>query len=139
MAWFEGKEAKQRKSALVTVLQVMLADGKISPSEQVFLAKVAARLGMKEKELKKVLANPSAVEFTPPKDNRERVYQLFDVILMMLADGRVDQREMELCIHAASRLGFPTSTVPTLVNGIVQRINQGAAREQVAAEFANIL
>jgi uncharacterized tellurite resistance protein B-like protein len=139
MAWFEGKDAKQRKSALVTVLRVMLADGKIDAREQVFLAKVAGRLGIKEKEFKKVLANPSAVEFHPPKDDKERICQLFDVILMMLADGRVDQREMELCIHAASRLGFRTSTVPTLVNGIVQKINQGAAREQVATEFANIL
>jgi len=139
MTWFEGKDAKRRKSALVTVLQVMVADGKVDPSEKMFLAKVCARLGVKEKELKKVLANPSAVQFTPPNDNKERIFQLFDVILMMLADGRIDQREMDLCIYAGRRLGFPQATVPKLVNGIIERANQGADRSEVAVEFSNIL
>lgn len=139
MALFEGRAAKERKSALVNVLGVMVADGKIDINEQVFLAKVAVRLGMNEKEFKKVLANPSAVEFTPPKDNKERVYQLLDLITMMLADGQITQREMELCINVASRLGFATATVPTLINGIIQRAKQGVDRAQVAQEFCNVL
>ena len=139
MSLFEGQAAKERKSGFLSVLGVMLADGKIDKNEELFLASVAVRLGISEKELKEVLDDPSAVAFTPPKDSRERVCQLVDVVLMMLVDGEIDRREAELCIHAARRLGFPAETVTKLVEAIIERVKQGIDRADIGSEFSSML
>jgi hypothetical protein len=45
--------------------------------------------------------------------------QLVDMIRIMLADGQIDQREIDLCITLATRMGFRPSQVTALVQHIM--------------------
>lgn len=134
MAWFEGQALKEKKTAVANAMAVMAADGDIDESELKLLAAICVRVGLNEKQTKEVLANPGKVKFTVPKDKGERVRQLTDMVFMMMADGKVDRREMDVCMTLASRMGFPSSVIPKMLASLIAAIQQGRARAQVCVE-----
>lgn len=63
--------------------------------------------------------------------------QLLDAVFMMVIDGEIDRREMELCQAIAIKLGFPSSVVPKLV--IIEGIRKGQERGSVVSEVERII
>jgi len=134
--WFSRQASNERMAAVMNVTAVMFADGKIDPREMQFLAMVCKRVGVKEDELKRALSDPSKVRFTRPEDPDERARQLTDTVFMMLADGRIDQRELDLCTKFAVLLGFQPSVVPKLLHAVVNGIQKGHSRSQLGHDVA---
>lgn len=133
MAFFnlKNQSQKERETTVKNVIAIMLADGHIDPEEMRFLGMVCQRVGLPEKELKSILKNPQSIEFTPAKAPQERMQQLIDIIGMMLADGHLDTREMDMCINLATRLGFKASAVTALVQQIVNQAQVSRGAQQV--------
>ena len=133
MGFFNTKSQSQqeRETAVKNVIAVMLADGKIDPNEMKFLATVCQRAGLSEKELKNILQKPQSIKFTPAKSPNDRMQQLVDMVWMMLADGQIDQREMDMCITLATHLGFKPSAVGALVQHIISELKKNRAKQQV--------
>ncbi|MDY6862169.1 MAG: TerB family tellurite resistance protein [Thermodesulfobacteriota bacterium] len=139
MGWFESQASKEKKSAVKNIVAVMLADGKITPQEQQFLSMVCKRVGVSDKELKEILKKPQNVKFIPAKSERDRLFQLMDVVYMMIVDGTIDRREMALCVTIATQLGFRPLSVVDIVNNIVAKIKQGKDRRQVSVDVEAFL
>lgn len=131
MAEIKDQSQKEKETAVKNVIAVMLADGKIVPNEIKFLSTVCQRVGLSEKELKTILQNPQSIQFTPPKNPNNRMQELVDMVWMMLVDGQIDQREMDICIALATRLGFKPSAVGALVQHIVGELNRNKEKQQV--------
>lgn len=139
MAWFESKDKKARKAAFKNVLAVMVADGKVTESEMRHLAKVAIRLELSEKDVREILDDPASVAFVLPDDVRERAAQLIDIILMMMVDGDIQEREMALCVAFAIRLGFPPSAVKKVVESVLDSLRGGQAAGKISSDIATYL
>jgi len=139
MSWFESQSTRERKSTVMNAVAVMAADGKITPEEKTLLAVVCTRVGLSPDELKSVLEHPEKVAFTPASDQKGRIMQLLDAVFMMMIDGEIDRREMELCQAIAIKLGFPSSVVPKLVTAIIEAIKKGQKRGSVASEVEKII
>lgn len=139
MGWFEGRALKEKKTAVLNVMKVMEVDGAIDEKELLVLAKVCARVGLSPKHLKGLIGARDKVEFTVPKDMDQRVLLLFDMTLMMMADGEIDKREMDLCMTLASRMGFPASVIPDLVKKLIESAREGSDQEKVAVDIGSFL
>ena len=109
----------------------MLADGKIDPNEQKMLFMMCSKYGINEKQLTEIMKKPQNIKFTAAKEPNARMQQLVDMIWMMLADGQIDQREMDLCITLATQLGFRPSHVTALVQHIIKEIQRNRETQQV--------
>ena len=133
---FESRKTKEKKAAVMNVIAVMVADGTVDSSEKALLNKVCRRVGLSEKKLKKMLSNPGKVQFIVPRSPDERVYQLIDMVFMMMADGKIDERELRVTKTFAGRLGFSPSMVAKLVKGIIDGSQKGHSRVQVNADVA---
>ena len=129
--WFGGEPSAARKSAIRNVIGIMLADGKIDPRERIFLKAVCKRVGITEQELADLVRNPAGAKFVPPKDDKERLMQLCDMVFMMLADAEIDKRELAFCIAGAGRLGFHAKVVQDLIAKIIASIKRGASQQGV--------
>jgi uncharacterized tellurite resistance protein B-like protein len=135
MTLFESKQTKEHKSHLMNLITLCCADGEISPHEVNFIMNIGInRLKMSKKEIEKVLKKPSKVKFSPPKDNNERFQQLWDMILLMFADGKITQDEMDFCITMATKLGFRPTIVDQLVKIIVDAVQKGQQKEKVKSD-----
>ena len=71
------------------------------------------------------------MNFVVAKDQKERVRQMIDMIFMMMVDGKIDQREMDICTSIGARLGFNPSGIRILVDKIVDAINKGNSEAQI--------
>lgn len=134
MSWFESPAKKAAKTHFATMVAIAAADGQLHPNEMALLRAVAQRIKLSDREVQKVLSNPQKIKFAVPTDGKERVLMLFDMVLMMMADGKIDQREMDFVVMAAGRLGFPSSFVLKLVTGLVDAARKGKRHGQVATE-----
>jgi len=139
MDWFDDQTSAEKKVAVKNAVLVMMADGKIDEKELAFLGRVCARVGVSPSELKDLLESISQIRFTVPETEKERVCQLMDMVFMMLVDGHIDAREMELCLELGRRLGFPASMISTIVKAVTEAIQKGGARAQVAVEVNSYL
>lgn len=139
MGWFDNKDTMQKKSALRNAVAVMLADGKVEPNEVATLGFICKRLGLEPSVLNEIVANPGQIEFVVPQDPTEKVRQLADVVFMMMADGNINQKELDCCRAVALGLGFSASTVVDVILGIAEAIKNGVNRDQTIRVAENIL
>ena len=121
------KMTPEEKSALQCMIAVMLADGKIQPGEQQFLNEICRRFDITEEELNEAFATLGTSRHVFPKDPPGRISYLLDMAYMMLADGSIDPREMDLCQRASRCLGFE----PAVVDQVVSAIEKGIEREKI--------
>jgi len=118
----------------------MGSDGEVAPAEKVILDAVCKRVGISQGDIKDLVSDirKAKVNIVVPQDPKERFCQMIDMIFMMMADGKIDQREMDMVIVLGSRLGFNPSSIKDFVDKIVDAINKGNDREQVIKFAENL-
>lgn len=138
--FFESEETKKLKSHLTNLGALAKIDGHIDPAEINFIIAIGTKHGMRASDVKSLLADSSKITPQLPSNDSERFDQIYDMVEMMLADGIVDENEMDFCIHMASKLGFKKSVVGVLVRKISTGVKDGLTRDiikQDAQAFLN--
>jgi uncharacterized tellurite resistance protein B-like protein len=102
---------KEKETVVSNMWAVMHSDEKLHLKEKIWFEHTACRvLGFTHEEsqalIYKLQENPESIKFTPAKDVEGRIGQLMPVVMMMMSDGVIDDREMEICRIYADKLGF---------------------------------
>ena len=137
--FFENEQTKKLKSHIVNLAALAKADGHIDEREMNFIVAVGKKNGMRADEVRSLVGNSGSVKLVVPETDSERFDQIFDLVDMMLADGVVDNHEMEFCTGMAAKLGFRPDVVPVLVRSILQGVKDGLPREQIKADTQALL
>ncbi|WP_437368358.1 hypothetical protein [Maribacter litoralis] len=132
---FESFDKKKRKSHFKNLLAVAMADGNLDNIEFDYIMQLADKCYMSRDEVKRVIDFPEAITFHPPKTNRERFDQMYDLVTVMLIDDRIDEREMQLCKVFAMKLGFKPAIVDKLVLDLIDNAVEGVAKEIALAQL----
>lgn len=132
--FFESEEVKKLKSHITNLGALAKIDGHVDPTEMNFIIHIGEKNGMKPQEVRGLLSNMKEVKPQLPTNDSERFDQIYDLVEMMLADGIVDENEMEFCINMASRLGFRKAVVGVLVRKISMGVKDGLSREAIKQE-----
>ncbi|MFM7398933.1 MAG: hypothetical protein ACKO4N_08210 [Verrucomicrobiota bacterium] len=99
-----GNRAEYVYSLVAPVMAMMLADGEIDENEKAVLHARLKYLGVTHQELNELLANPPVL--VVPPTNEDRIKTFIEVCLVMLVDGKVDERELALMIELSDKFGF---------------------------------
>lgn len=138
-SFFESEETKKLKSHIANLGALAKIDGHIDPTEIDFIVSIGKKHGLKDVEVKNLLSGSQKAEAQLPTNDAERFDQIYDLVEMMLADGIVDENEMEFCINMAARLGFKKSIVGVLVRKISIGVKDGLSREQIRVDAQSFL
>jgi uncharacterized tellurite resistance protein B-like protein len=117
LEWDHLKEqsTRSRLSYFRSLLSIANADRKITKDENRFLEHMAARLGITPEERQYIIDNPEAVTFEEDASLDQKMQHLTDLIIMMLADGKISDEEYSLVINFAEKLGFSQTDVEMLL------------------------
>ncbi|SNC60783.1 hypothetical protein SAMN06265337_0331 [Hymenobacter gelipurpurascens] len=137
--FFENEQIKKVKSHLMNLAALAKADGHIDEREMSFIVAVGKKNGMRADDVRSIVGNASAITMVLPDNDSERFDQIFDLVDMMLADGVVDDHEMDFCIDMAAKLGFRKAIVGVLVRKISLGVKDGLPREQIKEETQSFL
>ena len=88
------------------------------------LAIVMAREGITESDLERCVKNPKGIKFIPPQTLEQQVTYLKDMVLLMMCDGEIDEREMALCKATAIALGFEHEVIDAIIMDIIADIKR---------------
>ncbi len=115
---FSGKKRKRGKAHLKNLLELAMADGQFDEIEAEYLYTIAQRFNISDSELQKLKENLAQVEYMPPKTDLEKFEHLHHLIRMMMMDGEIHEKELEICKLLALRLGLKSVFVDDFVSVI---------------------
>lgn len=137
--FFENEQAKKIKGHLCNLAALAKADGHVDDREMNFIITVGKKNGVSAAEVRKLVAGQTNCIADLPGNDSERFDQIFDLVDMMLADGIIDETEMDFCIMMAEKLGFRKAIVGVLVRKISQGVKDAVPRERIKEESLSFL
>jgi len=128
---FDHPSRKQDKEHFGHLIQIAMADGKIETSELEMLHQFGSKLGLTAPEVDDLLETSKKSAYVPPYEFEKRFGQLYDVIKMVFADGKVDNNEMRLATGIAIKSGFTEQEIPVLLALLISGIKNGDNEEDL--------
>lgn len=128
---FDHPSRKQDKEHFGHLIQIAMADGKIETSELEMLHRFGGKLGLTTQEVDDLLETSKKSAYVPPYEFEKRFGQLYDVIKMVFADGKIDNNEMRLATGIAIKSGFTEQEIPVLLALLISGIKNGDNEEDL--------
>lgn len=122
--FFSSKDKRAKLSHLKNLVALSMADGKVEKSELAAIAAVCSREGLTEDDLQKCLNNPNSINFVPPTDDKTRLRYIQDMVLLMMSDGDIDEKEMLVCKLTAEALGYKHEVIDAMLIGIIADLKE---------------
>ena len=122
MGLFKSQKEKERLSHVNTLLALAFADGKLEKNEITAIAAFAARENVDVEEVQKMLDGKDNVNFIPPQSEEDKVQYLHDLVLLMIADGNINEKEYALCKAVADQFGYREEVIDALLKKIIDDI-----------------
>jgi len=117
--FFEIKSMERNpKSLLSDLINMVMADGKIKPSEIDFIQKLALRMDISDRELVDLFENPQPSR--PVFSEVERITHFYKLILMMNIDNEAHESE----IVALKNFGLKMGIRPVVADQILKKMNE---------------
>lgn len=113
--FFEYQYLKFKKNHMRQLVAMAKSDGFVHPTELELLYKVGNNIGLKDWQVKNILESEESHELEIPKTHEQRMSQLYDMVKMMLADGIIEDREMEFCENIFEKMGYQKSLIQKLI------------------------
>jgi len=132
---FDSRDKKARMSHVRNVIAVAFADTVLTKDEEELIFRIGNRVGLTNEELKRILIRPNSISFTPPRTNPERVIQLLDMVLVMMVDGEINEREYAICKLTAIKLGFRHEIIDKMIDDIIDYLAKGMAVDIILNEI----
>lgn len=132
---FDGRDKKKRLSHIRNLVALAVSDGELDNNELDLIFRIGSRIGLSRDELLRIIQRPESISFSPPEYFRERIEQLYDMVLIMMIDGEIHENEVGLCKLTAVRLGFKHQIIDKMVLDVIDMITKGIALEMVLSNL----
>ncbi|MDP2338868.1 MAG: hypothetical protein Q8N05_20940 [Bacteroidota bacterium] len=125
LEYFDHTEKKQDKEHFIHLIQIALADGVFQETEREMLLRFGRKLGFTAPEIDDLFEATKKSAYIPPYEFSKRFGQLYDVVKMVYADGKIDNNEMRLATGIALKSGFVEQELPVLLALLINGIKNG--------------
>ena len=116
IGFFEHQYLRYKKAHVRNLVALANVDGHIHTSELKFIQKIGKKYGLKTRQIDALVEKRDEWKVELPKHPEEALDQMYDLILMVYADGRVDKKELEFCRHMVTGMGFQESLVKLMLD-----------------------
>ena len=90
-------------------------------------------------EMKQIINDPDGIRFIMPENDIEKIEQLYDLILLMMIDGDLNENEMIFCRAMAIKMKIPYQVVDEMVAKVINFITDNFYVEDVVNELVEIM
>jgi len=132
---FDSRDKKRRLSHIKNLVALACSDGEFDEDEMRLIFKIGIRAGLSPEELKRVFERPGSIAFYPPESYKDRIEQLYDLVMVMMVDGEFHKNEIVLCKIIAEKLGFAHQIIDKIVEDTIDMIVKGVATEIALAKL----
>lgn len=109
-------DTREKKLAFFqNLVLVAIADRHIDEMESDFLLTIGNQLNLTEADTLEITDNLSSLSFIIPEDGLQKSLELQMLVMMVLQDGEVEEREYNLCLEYTRKIGFTQEILDKLI------------------------
>lgn len=106
IGFFEHQYLSYKKNHLYNLIELARADGSFHDDEKMLIYKIGERYGLKDRQIASMISANKSTGPNIPKTHEGKMNQLHDLLLMVHADGVVDEVEVVFCEGMAEYFGL---------------------------------
>lgn len=125
------------KVHFLRLYQMALSDDDFSMYELKMLYKIAEERGVSAKSLDGILLNPIDARNILPQTLEEKIAYLYDLVLMILSDGRIDISERITLEKYIRLFGFVEENIAEIANYLLEAVEAGKTKSDILNELQN--
>lgn len=103
-------------SHFANIVRIAKSDGEISAEEIIFLSEVSKKYNISDENFKEILKFPERVPTIAHLDCIERIERLYELLIMVKADHKIQQEEVMMLKRITTGLAFPLNRVDMIVD-----------------------
>lgn len=115
LGFFEHQYLTYKKNHIKNLLALAKADDHMHDKEVALLFRLGAKYGLKDWQVQNLIDSVEKHELIVPDNFNDRMNLLYDLLLMVHADGVVKKGEIEFCEDVAKRFNLKKEIVPWLI------------------------
>lgn len=125
------------KAHFIRLYQMAICDDNFSPLELKSLYKSAEDRGISPKNMDEILLNPVNSKITIPESIEEKVDSLYDLTLMIWADGEVSPNERTSLEKYVLMFGFMEENSLQIVDYLIDSVKEGKSKNDIFNDLKN--
>lgn len=119
----------QKKLAFFqNLILIAAADGRLEEEESNFILEIGNRLGLSPEEVAPIADNLGVLTFIIPQEGMQKTLELQTLVMMMVEDGKVHDREYALCLDYAHRIGYSKEILDDMISQLSGQDATGRAQ-----------
>ncbi|PIQ19696.1 MAG: hypothetical protein COW65_19325 [Cytophagales bacterium CG18_big_fil_WC_8_21_14_2_50_42_9] len=107
---------QKKLSFFQNLIIVAAADGQLDSDESDFILDIGDRLGLMPEDVMPITDNLEVLSFIVPEDGLQKTIELQTLVMMMIADGQIHDREYIMCQDYATRIGYGKEILDDMIN-----------------------
>ena len=116
IGFFEHQYLTYKKNHIRNLLALAKVDGHMHEKEERLLYRIAKRYGLKDRQVRLLIESEEKYSIVVPDNHNDKMNLLYDLVLMVYADGVVDDHEIEFCEEAVQQFGMKKGLVQWLLD-----------------------
>lgn len=125
------------KAHFLRLYQMAICDDDFSALELKMLYRCAEERGIPSKNLDEILLNPINLKSLVPQTIEEKVDYLYDLTVMIWADGVVSPNEYSTMQKYVVMFGFLEENVTAIVDYLIEAVRIGKNKSEILYELKN--
>ncbi len=125
------------KAHFLRLYQMAICDDDFSALELKMLYKCAEERGISSKNLDEILLNPINFKSLIPQTIEEKIDYLYDLTVMIWADGIVSPNEYSAMEKYVLMFGFLEENVTAIVDYLIEAVKIGKNKSEIFYELKN--
>ena len=121
IGFFEHQYLSYKKNHIKNLLALAKADGFIHEKEEKMLFKIGRRYGLKDRQIKTLVESDEKFQVNVPDNHQDKMNVLYDLMLIVFADGVVEKREVAFCEDMVKKFGMKKEVVKWLLNEVFEK------------------
>jgi uncharacterized membrane protein YebE (DUF533 family) len=115
LGFFEHQYLSYKKNHIKNLLALAKADGHVHEKEEKLLYKIGRKYGLKDRQIKELVDSDEKHVINVPDNHNDKMNLLYDLLLMVHADEKVEKQEIQFCEDAVQQLGMKKEIVRWLI------------------------
>lgn len=109
-------DSKEKKLGFFqNVVLIAIADNYIDETESNFLLELGEELNLTAEDTLPITDNLNSLSFIIPQDGLQKTLELQTLVLMVLQDNEVEEREYNLCLEYTRKIGYSKEILDDLI------------------------
>jgi len=121
IGFFEHQYLSYKKDHIKNLLALAKADGFMHEKEEKMLYKIGKRYGLKDRQIKILVDSDEKFQVNVPNNHIDKMNVLYDLMLMVYADGVVEKNEIAFCEDVVKKFGMKKEVVRWLLDEIFEK------------------